>query len=106
MKTVHLKSLLMGVSMLLSTCSSPVLAFELKPDGSMVLHPQEQIIFDKCKADKGGCIIINREILMRVAEDYAQGKIDELQAQVQENFDKAVKIEAKTLANNICKNSI
>ena len=114
MKTI----LLMLVAAALSLLAIPALAFEVKPDGTFVLHPEEQKMLDACKAAGGGCFIVNRETVERYAKARVAQAADEVRAAVmaavmaelQDEFDAAVDAKAKTMAKDgaelICRDKI
>lgn len=103
MKSIRL--VLAGVVLLAAAAFAS--AFELKPDGSMALLPQEVAVLEQCKAQGGkGCFIVNRDVVERFAQAYAEAQLAEFQAEVQEKFEAAVLAKAKELAKQIAKNSL
>lgn len=98
-----MKQLVASLLLCLSVSAS---AFDLKPDGSMVLLPQEQAILNQCQAQGGGCFIVSREVIQNYAQRYADSQVAELQAEVRERFERAVADEARNVAAKICKNAV
>lgn len=102
-KTFCIKVLFIGVALVLAALVEFVPkahGFELKPDGSMVLLPQEKALLEQCAARGGsGCFIVNREVVEMYAQRVAEAAVAEVQAQVAEKFDAAVKERAKQVCS-------
>jgi len=106
LKSLSAKALSIGVVIVLMALvgfSQSAHGFELKPDGSMVLLPQEKAMLEQCAARGGsGCFIVSREVVEAFAQHAVEAAVAELQAEVAARFDAAVKEQAK----QVCKRTI
>ena len=105
-KSLSVKTFFIGVVLVLMALvgfMQPARAFEQKPDGSMVLLPQEKALLEQCAARGGsGCFIVTGELVNAYAQRVAEAAVSELQAEVAARFEAAVKAEAK----QVCKRTI
>lgn len=106
LQSVSVKALCIGVALVLMALFAfiqPARSFELQPDGSLVLQPQEKAMLQQCAARGGsGCFIVSREVVEAFAQHAVEAAVAELQAEVAARFDAAVKEQAK----QVCKRTI
>ena len=75
-KSLSAKALSIGVVIVLMALAGfmqPAHGFELNPDGSMVLLPQEKALLEQCAARGGsGCFIVTGELVNAYAQRVAE----------------------------------